>query len=81
MMAPPRDYGKIRKREQQRAWLLQVVAQLQNEDWYGEFTVIMEAGVIQRLKKVESVLPPTSKDEPGKALEKSEFTELPLSDR
>lgn len=44
------------------AWLNTVLAQAHAHQFYGEITIILEAGVIKRATKKESLKPPSSND-------------------
>lgn len=58
MSAQQRDYDTIRKREEQAAWIRDVMAQLQTTGFYGKVSIHFERGIIQRVIKEESVEPP-----------------------
>jgi len=44
--------------EQQRIWIEQIFGSIQKREWFGTLTIKIEAGVIKRLVKAESLIPP-----------------------
>ena len=53
-----RDYDAIRKRDEQAAWIRDIIAQAQATGFYGKVSIHFERGVVQRVIKEESVEPP-----------------------
>lgn len=51
------------KLQEEFAWLGSLLAQAQSRKFYGTITLIMEGGHIKRVKKEESLKPPTEEIE------------------
>lgn len=46
------------EKEAQRLWLNRLVESAQSNDWYGTITITFDRGVMKRVRKDESLLPP-----------------------
>jgi len=46
------------KQKNDRTWLMSLLTQAQLKAFYGELTIIMEAGKVKRIVKKQSLLPP-----------------------
>ena len=53
-----KDYKRQEKMDHDRAWLDGMIAQAQMRRFYGRLTVMVEDGVIHRVLKEESMIPP-----------------------
>lgn len=52
------DPGRRREQDSQLAWLESVLKDLQRRGWFGTVTIVLEEGMVKRLKREESLLPP-----------------------
>lgn len=53
-----KDFAKIRRQDKERAWVLQRLAEAQLKNWYGTFIITMHDGLVKRMDKTETELPP-----------------------
>jgi hypothetical protein len=44
----------------EKAWLNNIISQIQVKKFYGKITIILEAGEVKRVIKEESLKPPTA---------------------
>lgn len=54
-------YEQKRQFEEQKTWAAGIVSSAQKNQFYGKFTIIMEGGIIRRIIKEESIIPPSTK--------------------
>lgn len=57
---PQVTQSKARHHDVQRAWLASVLATAQLRGFYGTLTLKLEGGIIKRVEKMETLIPPTT---------------------
>lgn len=54
----PRSPAQARQDESDRAWVESLLASVQQRAFFGNLTLKFEEGVLKRVEKVESLIPP-----------------------
>lgn len=55
-----KDFDAVREQDYQRAWVLQILAKQQKDEFFGTISIKMEKGIVRRIVKEENIIPPPS---------------------